>query len=127
MVLQIWPGRGPIILKTDTAKRRIRAHAFKLGEGFVVLADSTAAIEEVPSLAEHIPHAVNLRKVLQEQGVLAKEGTSLRVTQDFVFGSPSTAASVLLGRSANGRTAWVDENGRTLKDIQEEAAAEQPR
>jgi hypothetical protein len=31
---------------------------------------------------------------------------------------------VLLGRSANGRLDWKDATGRTLKEIQEAAAAE---
>ncbi len=41
------------------------------------------------------------------------------MTQDYIFNSPSTAAGVLLGRSANGRLEWQDAAGRTLKDIQE--------
>lgn len=36
----------------------------------------------------------------------------------YVFSSPSTAAAVVLGRSANGRTQWKDEKGRTLKELQ---------
>jgi len=40
------------------------------------------------------------------------------VVQDYTFDSPSTAAGVLLGRSANGRELWKDETGRTLKENQ---------
>ncbi|WP_435106565.1 DUF4357 domain-containing protein [Arhodomonas sp. AD133] len=39
-------------------------------------------------------------------------------TQDFRFASPSTAAGVLVGGAANGRTAWKDRHGRTLKELQ---------
>jgi len=40
------------------------------------------------------------------------------MTQDYTFNSRSTAAGVLLGRAANGRTHWNDTAGRTLREIQ---------
>ena len=46
-----------------------------------------------------------------------------RFTQDYAFSSPSTAAAVVLGRSANGRIEWKDAHGRTLKWLQEQEAA----
>ncbi|WP_425536585.1 DUF4357 domain-containing protein [Actinotignum schaalii] len=30
------------------------------------------------------------------------------------FGSPSTAAAVILGRSSNGRREWLADDGRTF-------------
>jgi hypothetical protein len=39
--------------------------------------------------------------------------------QDYVFASPSTAAGVVQGRSANGRVDWKTKDGRTLRDIQD--------
>lgn len=45
-----------------------------------------------------------------------------RLTQDYTFNSPSTAAGVLLGRSANGRIEWKDVKGRSLKEIQNQVA-----
>ncbi len=85
-------------------------------EGFVVRGGSQAVKEEVPSIHAYL---AELRKTLLAQGVLVPDGSALRVTQDYVFNSPSTAAGVLLGRSANGRTEWRDAKGRTLKEIQE--------
>ena len=38
--------------------------------------------------------------------------------QDYVFGSPSTAAGVILVRSANGRELWKADDGRMLKQVQ---------
>jgi hypothetical protein len=35
-----------------------------------------------------------------------------------ILDSPSTAAGVLLGRSANGRIEWKDERGVSLKQLQ---------
>lgn len=43
-------------------------------------------------------------------------------TQDYSFSSPSTAAAVVLGRSANGRIEWKAADGRTLKELQEAEA-----
>ena len=60
-----------------------------------------------------------VRSDLLKQGVFVEEGDHLNMTQDYVFGSPSLAAAVLLARSANGRIEWKDQKGRTLKGIQE--------
>jgi uncharacterized protein DUF4357 len=46
----------------------------------------------------------------------------LRFSQDYTFGSPSTASAIVLGRSSNGRTDWKDASGRTLKQLQEAQA-----
>ena len=37
--------------------------------------------------------------------------------EDYIFASPSTASSVVLGRSSNGWTDWKDEYGRSLNDV----------
>ena len=64
----------------------------------------------------------DLRQQLQHRGVLVLDGQGLRFTQDFRFNSPSLAAGVLVGGSANGRICWKDERGRTLKALQEARA-----
>jgi hypothetical protein len=56
---------------------------------------------------------------LLDQGVIEKEGPIPVFSQDQVFQSPSTAAGVILGRTANGRIEWKASDGRTLKEIQE--------
>jgi hypothetical protein len=48
-----------------------------------------------------------------------EERLGLVFTKDHVFQSPSAAAIVVLGRSANGRDEWKDNQGRTLKWLQE--------
>lgn len=35
------------------------------------------------------------------------------------FGSPSTAAAIILGYPINGRTTWKNSTGKTLKQIEE--------
>ncbi|MGC9397463.1 MAG: DUF4357 domain-containing protein, partial [Anaerolineae bacterium] len=82
---------------------------------------SQARATEVASIHEYMR---DLRQQLRERDVLRVEGDSLIFTQDFRFNSPSTAAGVLVGGSANGRITWKDEQGRTLKALQEERARE---
>lgn len=93
----------------------IEARGVDSAEGLVVRAGSQAVKDEVPSL--QAPFAA-LRKSLLAQGVLEPAGAVYKLTQDYTFSSPSTAASVLLGRSANGRIEWKDAKGRSLKEIQ---------
>jgi hypothetical protein len=40
-------------------------------------------------------------------------------TKDVEFSSPSAAAAVVHGGSANGLTAWKDKNGKSLKDLED--------
>lgn len=63
-----------------------------------------------------------LRKDWIEQGVMVPDGKFFRMTRAYDLSSPSTAASVLLGRAANGRVEWKDDRGRTLREIQEAEA-----
>ena len=60
-----------------------------------------------------------MRRSLVDQGVLVDLGQYYEMTQDYTFNSPSTAAGVLLGRSANGRIEWETDDNRTLKSMQD--------
>jgi hypothetical protein len=95
----------------------ISAKGYETPEGFIVLQGSKAVCSEVPSIHRYLS---DLRKELQSQGVLIAKEDHLEFTQDYLFNSPSTAAGVVQGRSANGRIDWKDRHGRTLKEIQEE-------
>lgn len=103
--------------------RRAKATGREVGDGFVVFEGSRARAAEAASIHEYLR---NVRQQLLERGVLVAEGDSLIFTQDFRFNSPSTAAGVLVGGSANGRIAWKDRRGRTLKALQENRAEVQP-
>ena len=86
-------------------------------EGFLVFSGAKARIHETPSIHKYM---ADLRENLTERKVLEQDGKHLRLTQDYSFSSPSTAAAVIMGRNANGRIEWKDSNGKTLKAIQEE-------
>ena len=93
------------------------AKGHETSDGFVVHEGALGLLEVAPSLHAFVKR---IRKDLTEAGVLVVEGDRLRLTQDFVFQSPSTAAMVLIGKSSNGRVEWKTSTGRTLKKVQEE-------
>ena len=103
-----------LFLKT----KGITAQGYDDAEGFFVQSGSQAVKEEVASIHGHVS---NLRKVLLEEGLLEDAGSVYRLTQDYLFTSPSTASGVFLGNSSNGRVEWKDDIGRSLKEIQEAA------
>lgn len=98
----------------------VEAHGSETADGFVVRAGSAAVKTEVPSCHAYLKE---LRTALVENGVLRASGDGYTLTQDYVFPSPSTAAGVILGRSANGRVEWKTKDGSTLKSLQEAEAA----
>ncbi|MEY4756885.1 MAG: hypothetical protein RJA34_1783 [Pseudomonadota bacterium] len=90
----------------------------------MVRAGSQAVMDSAPSMAQHVRGMFDLRQELISNGVLALLGALYQFTQDYTFSAPSTAAAVVLGRSANGRVEWKGADGRTLKEIQEAEAAQ---
>jgi len=58
------------------------------------------------------------RENLISQGILKVENDSLIFTEDTIFNSPSTAASVVMGRNANGLIEWKTIKGQKLKDYE---------
>lgn len=99
-----------------SSSRGVKAVGAEVGEGFAVRAGALAAADSGNACPEHVLH---IRAELLSNGVFVTDGALLRLQQDYVFSSPSSAASVLLGRSANGRTEWKTAKGRTLKEVQE--------
>lgn len=94
----------------------IKASGYETPQGFVVSSGSEAATDEAPSIQSFL---TEVRKSLVESGILKLDGTRYIFTQDYLFNSPSTAAGVVLARSANGRTEWQTKEGRSLKAVQE--------
>ncbi len=97
----------------------VQAQGMETPEGFVVRAGSGAVKGEVPSCDAYLKE---LRAALISNGVFQGSGDGYTFAQDYVFASPSTAAGVVLGRTANGRTEWKTKDGTTLKQIQEAEA-----
>lgn len=98
--------------KTKKSNKVIEAICERTTEGFVVLEGSQVEIKDSPYLPASLKE--------MRQNLIAS-----RVIQDGVlkekqlFSSPSYAAAFLLGMQTNGRTDWKDQDGRTLKELEE--------
>lgn len=84
-------------------------------EGFVVLAGSSERTETTQSfdkfsLGKH-------RESLLAAQVLKETDGRLVFQKDHLFRSPSQAALVLMGRSANGWVEWKNDKGQTLDEV----------
>jgi hypothetical protein len=87
-------------------------------DGFVILQGSTAVLQERDS-AKKWPYVMNLRRRLIDDGTLAENKGFYEFTRDFGFSSPSAAAAVIEGGSANGLIEWRTADGRVLKELDE--------
>ena len=98
--------------KTKKSNKVIEATCERTTEGFVVLEGSQVEIKDSPylpaSLKEMRQNLIASRVI--QDGVL---------TEKQLFSSPSYAAAFLLGMQTNGRTDWKDQDGRTLKELEE--------
>lgn len=88
--------------------------------GLVVLKGSQAVLRERAS-AKNYPHVLTTRKKLIEEGTLSENGDHFVFIRDVEFSSPSAAAAVVHGGSANGLISWKDVQGRTLKELEAES------
>jgi hypothetical protein len=93
--------------------------------GFVVFRGSTAVAQERPGAAKHKPHIVAIRKQLISTKKLVPADQLLRFAKDVEFGSSSAAASVICGGAAAGPLKWRDQQGTTLKELDEQFGAAQ--
>lgn len=96
--------------KSKKSNKTIEAMCKRTDEGFVVLKGSM--IETINSKA--IPKSI---KVLREKCIENNEIVDGRITKNYLFNSPSYAASFVLGTNANGRTEWKTKDHTTLKEL----------
>lgn len=88
----------------------------RTSDGFVVFSGSKVAVDIVPSF----PKGFNaLRDELIENDIIVKAGEELIFASDYLFSSPSAAAAVIMGRSANGLIEWKNSIGTELKSVEE--------
>jgi hypothetical protein len=83
-------------------------------DGLIVFSGSTCNLEEVQSAG---PYVKSYRDQLIKDGVLKKDGNVYKFTEDYIFSSPSTAAAVILARTANGWREWKYKDGKTLDEV----------
>ena len=79
---------------------------------FVVLRGSTANYSNVGSLR---PAIKQLRDQLIADGIVAVQGELLYFNKEVEFTSPSMAACFVAGNARSGLDAWVNSQGKSLK------------
>lgn len=84
-------------------------------DGFVVFKGSEIASSTVPSFPRGFD---KLREELVAGETVDKKEDKLILSEDYLFSSPSAAAAVIMGRSANGLLEWKSKSGKTLKEIE---------
>lgn len=84
-------------------------------EGFVVFENSQVA----DPITNSYPKTMQkLRDTLISEGVIVTENDKLIMKRDYLFSSSSSAAMIIMGRSANGLTEWKMKSGKTLQEYE---------
>lgn len=83
-------------------------------EGFVVFAGSHMAKDTSNTIPKYL---LTKREGLVNDQTVSLAGGHYVFEKDFVFTSPSQAAGVVLGRSANGWIEWKNKKGKTLDEV----------
>ena len=108
------PNGGP------TARGRLlEEYGTNGSQRFLVLAGSPARSDVVPSFPVQVSSSHRLREQLISDGVIVESVTWtgwLQTTKDVTCNSPSAAAEILVGRSANGYVEWKSPEGHPLAD-----------
>lgn len=97
----------------------LKSSGMRTPNGFAVLKGAQAVLKERPSALKTHPGYMGQRAKLIESGVLEKHGNYFGFTKDVEFTSPSAAAAIIVGGSANGLLLWRNKTGKTLKEIDE--------
>jgi len=99
-------------MKRKSRKSGLTIEAFckQVADGFVVLEGSSIEVNDSDSIPPGIKEA-RQKANIDEHGVLQ---------EDVFFRSPSYAAAFVIGGHANGLTSWMTEEGKTLKDVENE-------
>ena len=97
------------------AARGANAQGQQTSDGFVVLKDSEIASSTVDSYPDGWK---NSRQELIDNGTIIAKNGKLIFSNDYLFNSPSAAAAIVMGRSANGLMEWKNHKGKSLKDME---------
>ncbi len=100
------------IVKLYLKERGANATGIRTSEGLVVCKGSKIKAESTDSCREWV-------KKLRIQNSIYIDNNFILI-KDIAFDSPSAAASFCVFGEANGRTAWKDESGKTLRELDAE-------
>ena len=97
--------------------RDYKAYGYRVDNGFTVLKGSKIKKEigaTIPKIIERIQRLREANNDRISESVLV---------EDVLLSSPSSAADFVAGSNCNGLEYWKNENGKTLKQIEEDAIA----
>lgn len=98
-----------------TAARGAEARGQMTNEGFIVLKGSKIASSVTKSFPQHWRAK---RQSLFDDSIVVNSNGYIVFIKDCLFSSPSAAAAMVMGRSANGLTEWKLRDGRILKAVE---------
>ena len=114
----------PPIFELVSKKHSLLAEACEVDDDFIVFAGSSVRNNWIGD-KKYNTHYWKLYDQLKEDGIILEKSGSTQFAEDYAFSSPSAAAAIIFGRSANGRTSWkVKGTGKTYADYQEDQVAE---
>lgn len=94
----------------------LKANALQTDEGIVVLEGSDAALTS----GSLNPGYQDIRQKLITNGTLRLSDKKYTFARNSLFTAPTAAAAIIVGYNTSGRTAWKDNNGKTLKELEEQ-------
>lgn len=110
---------SPVFRLTNT-RLNVEARAQQVDGEFLMLAGSVvvSAVRESAKYSEstaraYASYSAMHQKLVANGAIMIADGAG-HLTRDTPFSSPSTAGAIALGRSCNGREAWISEDGETF-------------
>lgn len=98
---------------------KLIARGTQTNEGFVLKKGSTASKTHTDSLSAKL---VKFKEQLIADERLLIEVEHLRLTEDILMSSSGYAAALIAGTARSGPQSWYSINGKTLKELEEQAA-----
>src|SRR5690606_36614247 len=98
-----------------SAARNASGKGKATSEGFVVLKGSQVSDSVTNSFPSNMQ---KLRDLMIAEGVIVNQNDKLIIKKNYLFNSPSSAAMIIMGRSANGLTEWKTKSGKILQECE---------
>lgn len=101
--------------------RDLNATGQQTDDGFVLFKGSDISGKTSKSMPGK---TLSIREKWISDGTLVPNGENFKLTKDSILSSSSYAAVLVAGTSRSGPQSWIDENGRSLKAVEEILLAE---
>jgi hypothetical protein len=101
--------------------RELKAIGQQTDDGFVLFKGSDVSGKTSKSMPGK---TLSIREKWIADGTLVPNGENYKLAKDSILSSSSYAAVLVAGTSRSGPQSWIDENGRSLKAVEEILLAE---